>query len=188
MKFLLQANIPLYAVRHVGHPPILPAPASKKKNNSSNNSNNSNNNNNYNHENVIRNSSSPDIIRVMRSRTMRLPEHVARMARMINACIILKGKLEDVTVDGRMILKWILRKYGMRAWSRIICLRTGTVAGSCEDSNAYSGFEKPGILRLFEHLYLKKDRATWCYTEKVGLWLFNAACPSRMFQTPLRKY
>ena len=34
--------------------------------------------------------------------------------------------LEDQDVDGRVILRWILRKGDVRAWTGSICLRIGT--------------------------------------------------------------
>jgi hypothetical protein len=36
---------------------------------------------------------------------------------------------EDLNVDGRKILKWILEKKGWRAWIGFIWLRTETVVG-----------------------------------------------------------
>jgi hypothetical protein len=38
----------------------------------------------------------------------------------------LKGRcyLEDVQAAGRIILKWILKKYGLRIWTVFTCLRT----------------------------------------------------------------
>ena len=43
----------------------------------------------------------------------------------------LRGKdhLEDTGVDGRIILRWIFRKWGVMAWTRSIWLRTETGGG-----------------------------------------------------------
>jgi len=37
--------------------------------------------------------------------------------------------LERPGVDGRIILRWIFRKWGMGAWAVSICLRIGRVGG-----------------------------------------------------------
>jgi hypothetical protein len=36
---------------------------------------------------------------------------------------------EDLGVDGRVILKWILRERGGRVWTEFICLGIGTSDG-----------------------------------------------------------
>jgi hypothetical protein len=36
---------------------------------------------------------------------------------------------EDLSVDGRIILKWILNKYGVRVWAGFIWLRIGSSGG-----------------------------------------------------------
>jgi hypothetical protein len=40
-----------------------------------------------------------------------------------------RGILEDPYVDGRIILKWILRKYVGRVWTGLIWLTIGTNGG-----------------------------------------------------------
>jgi hypothetical protein len=59
---------------------------------------------------------SPSIVRVIRARRMRWAEHVARMGEVRAAHNILVGRpegrrpLEDLGVDGRITLRWILWK------------------------------------------------------------------------------
>jgi hypothetical protein len=61
---------------------------------------------------------SPNIIRVIKSRSMRWVGHAASMGETRNAHKISVGKtegeriLEDLGVDGRVILEWTLGKYG----------------------------------------------------------------------------
>jgi hypothetical protein len=75
----------------------------------------------------------PNIIRMITARRMRWEEHVARMGEMRNAYKILVRKPEakralgeDLDLDGSIILKWILGKYGWRVWTGFIWLRIGT--------------------------------------------------------------
>jgi hypothetical protein len=37
--------------------------------------------------------------------------------------------LEDLSIDGRLILKWMLRKQGGMAWTRSIWFITQTIGG-----------------------------------------------------------
>jgi hypothetical protein len=66
--------------------------------------------------------SSRNIITMIKSRNMRWASLVARMGEMINAYSILVGKpegknhSEKLGVDGRIILEWMLGKYGGSVW------------------------------------------------------------------------
>jgi len=40
-----------------------------------------------------------------------------------------KNHLEDPGVDGKIILRWIFRKWDVRAWTGSVWLRTGTGGG-----------------------------------------------------------
>jgi hypothetical protein len=64
---------------------------------------------------------SPNIVRVIKSSRMRWAVHVARMGERRGVHKVLVGKseerdhLEDSGVDGRIILRWIFRKWNVRA-------------------------------------------------------------------------
>ena len=79
--------------------------------------------------------SSPNIARVIKSRRMRWAGHVARMEEGRGMHKVLVGKPEgknhwgDQDVDGRIILKWILRKCEGVVGTGWSWLRIGTVDG-----------------------------------------------------------
>ena len=79
--------------------------------------------------------SSPSIFRVTKSRIMRWVGHVARMGerRVLYRVLVEKpeGKshLGDPGVDGRIILRWIFRKWNVRVWTESSWLRIGTGGG-----------------------------------------------------------
>jgi hypothetical protein len=49
----------------------------------------------------------------------------------------------DLDINGRIILKQILKKHDVTAWNGFIWLRIGSLVGSCEHSNELLGFIKP---------------------------------------------
>jgi hypothetical protein len=88
----------------------------------------------------------PNIVRVIKSRRMKLAGHAARTGRgevytgFWLGNLRERDHLEDQDVDGRIIFIWIFRKWGLdRAGSGYI-----QVAGTCECDNELSGSIKCG--------------------------------------------
>jgi len=79
--------------------------------------------------------SSPNIVRVIKSRRMRWAGHVARMGEERGVCRVLVGKPEgrnhwrDLGVDGRIILKRISRRWDVCIWTGLDCPRIETGGG-----------------------------------------------------------
>ena len=79
--------------------------------------------------------SSPIIVRLINSRRMRWAGHLARMGERGGAYRVLVGKpegrshLRDPGVDGRIILRWIFRKWDVGVWTGWSWLRIGTGGG-----------------------------------------------------------
>jgi hypothetical protein len=75
---------------------------------------------------------SPNIVRVIKSRRILRAGHVARMWRVKAYTGFWWGNqrerthLEEPGADGRKILRWIFRKWDVRAWTRSSRLRIGT--------------------------------------------------------------
>ena len=90
----------------------------------------------------------PNIIRVVKSRRMIWAWHVARMVEGRGAYRVLmenlreRDNLEDPDVDGRIILRWIFRKWDGRHVLDRAGPGHGQVAGTCECSNEPSGSVK----------------------------------------------
>jgi hypothetical protein len=77
--------------------------------------------------------SSPIIVRMIKSIRMKRSGHVARMGGVVHRVLVGKpeGKnhLEDPSVDGRIILRWIFRKWNVGEWIGLVWLRIGTGGG-----------------------------------------------------------
>ena len=77
-------------------------------------------------------SSSPDTVRVIKSRTMSWTEHVARSGRRQAYTGFWWGNLKErdhlkaPDVDGRIILRWIFRKWYVKLWTGSSVFRKGT--------------------------------------------------------------
>jgi hypothetical protein len=74
----------------------------------------------------------PHIVRVMKSTIMWWARHVSRMRERRDVCWVLVVKPEETHhfgnsgVDGRIILRWIFRKWDVGVWTGSRWLRIGT--------------------------------------------------------------
>jgi hypothetical protein len=70
---------------------------------------------------------------------------------------------DDLGIDMRIILKWILSRYGRMAWTGLNWLGYRPVAGSCEEGNESSASITEGkfLEKLSDYLLLKKNTALW---------------------------
>ena len=74
--------------------------------------------------------SSPNIVRVIKSRRMRLAGHVARVGEEREAYRVLVGKPEgDLGINGWIILGWNSRRWDVGMWTGLGWPRIGTVGG-----------------------------------------------------------
>ena len=78
---------------------------------------------------------SPKIVRVIKSRRMRWAGHVAFIGEKRDVYRGLVGKFverdhwRDPGIDGRVILRWIFRKWNVGVWTGSSWLSTGTGGG-----------------------------------------------------------
>lgn len=59
--------------------------------------------------------------------------------------------LKELGIDGRIIFKWILEKYSLQAWVRLICLKkgiSGGMLGTCNEPSC--SMRNKGIIRVDE--------------------------------------
>jgi hypothetical protein len=68
--------------------------------------------------------------------------------------------LEDLGVNGRIILKWIFKKWDVVARTGLICLWIEIAVGACECGNDPSGSTKRGKFMRKSYL-LTMDSAPW---------------------------
>ena len=78
---------------------------------------------------------SPNIVRVIKSRRMRWAVHVARMGRRRELYRVVVGNLRERDhwgepgADGRIMLRWIFRKWDVGVWIGSSWFRIGTGGG-----------------------------------------------------------
>ena len=78
---------------------------------------------------------SPNIVRVIKSRRMRCARHVARMGEVRGVYRVWWGNRReidhwgDLGVDGWIILRWISRRWDVGIWTGLGCPRIGTGGG-----------------------------------------------------------
>jgi hypothetical protein len=58
-----------------------------------------------------------------------------------------KNYLEDLGIDGRVLLKWIVQKWDEEAWTGLICRKERTGGGLCECGDGPPGSIKCGRSR-----------------------------------------
>jgi hypothetical protein len=70
------------------------------------------------------------VVQVIKLRRMRWVGHVAHRRERV---LVVKPKerdhLEDPGIDGRVLCRWIFRKWDVRAWNGLMGLRIGTGGG-----------------------------------------------------------
>ena len=94
--------------------------------------------------------SSPNFIRVIKSRGMRWVELIARMGERRGAYRIFMGRpdgrrpLGSPRADGRIILKWTFNTWDGEAWTKLMWLRVGRGNGFCKCCDELSVFIKCG--------------------------------------------
>jgi hypothetical protein len=77
---------------------------------------------------------------MIKSRMMRWARHIAY--RVLGERRRTNGHYKELDVDGWIILKYILEKSVQMLCTGVICFRTGTSGGSCENGNKSSGSTK----------------------------------------------
>jgi hypothetical protein len=73
------------------------------------------------------------IITIIKSRSVKSAGVCSTRGRDKSACKVLVGKpeelLKDLDIDGMLILKWVLKKWGGKVWTRFFWLKTEACKG-----------------------------------------------------------
>jgi hypothetical protein len=78
---------------------------------------------------------SPNIVRMIKSRIMRWAGHLSRMGERRGVYRVLVGNpegkrpLKDPAIDGKIVLRWIFRKWDVGVWTGSSWLRKGIGGG-----------------------------------------------------------